>query len=529
MNCTSVHTALAWLSDSRNLSVAALSCIFFYVIVNAIYQLAFSPLNAIPGPWYAAISDFWLTTHVVRLQQCKVVQQLFDQYGPVVRVGPNKIVFRDITTMKSVYSVNKFDKSAYYKSLLTNNNDHAMTTLEHARHVARRKGYASHYTTANLSLFQPEMHDFTLQLVNILENIGGNTALDCLTLFRQLMVDVVSASSFGYQPGALSKWTVDSEDSLSTAINDFPKRGILRSAVPTWAWKLVCSIPNKRLRQLCDSDKIMAEFVSARVYETRSQLSTRKVDHDECEKLPMLRRLLEHRMTPSNTPMSDQDVISECMGHLIAGSDTTSTTLSYMFWELSRRADIVVRLREELDAAMPDSKAIPDISVLQKLPYLNAFIKEAFRLYGAAPSLLERVVPSSIAKNGEMNEVFDLMGYGLPAGTVVATQGWSMHREPDVFPSPETFLPDRWLETSASPEELTRMNQYLMPFGVGTRVCGGQNLAQFMLKIVVAAVVRNFSVVAPPETNEKSMDMRDSFVIFPASMKCKLAFVPRKH
>ncbi|KZT29554.1 cytochrome P450 [Neolentinus lepideus HHB14362 ss-1] len=527
MNCTSVHTILAWWSDSRNLCIAALSCIFLYVIINAIYQLAFSPLTAIPGPWYAAISDFWLTTHVVRLQQCKIVQQLFDQYGPVVRVGPNKIVFRDITTMKSVYSVHKFDKSAYYKSLLTNNNDHAMTTLEHARHVARRKGYASHYTTANLSLFQPEMHDFTLQLVNILENLGGRTALDCLTLFRQLMVDVVCASSFGYQPGALSKWTVDSEDALSMAINDFPKRGILRSAVPTWAWKLVCSIPNKRFRQLCDSDKIMAEFVSARVYETRSQIAVGKVDQDDLEKRPMLRRLLEYRV--NNTPMSDQDIISECMGHLIAGSDTASTTLSYLFWELSRRADIAARIREELDAAMSDSKAIPDISALQTLPYLNAFIKEGLRLYGAAPSLLERVVPSSIAKNGEMNEVFDLMGYGLPAGTIVATQGWSMHREPDIFPSPETFLPERWLNTSASAEELARMNQYLMPFGTGARVCGGQTLAQFMLRIVVATVARNFSVVAPPETNEKSMDMRDSFVIFPASMKCKLAFVPRKY
>ncbi|EPQ58851.1 cytochrome P450 [Gloeophyllum trabeum ATCC 11539] len=522
-----IDTLLSPLSTPRNLCYAALSCTFVYVIVNAIYQLAFSPLNTIPGPWYAAVSDFWLTTHVVRLQQCKIVQRLFDQYGPVVRVGPNKIVFRDITTMKRVYSVHKFDKSPYYKSLLTNNNDHAMTTLEHARHVARRKGYASHYTTANLSLFQPEMHHLTLKLVSILENLGGKSALDCLTLFRQLMVDVVCASSFDHEAGALANWTTESEDALSTAINDFPKRGILRSAVPTWAWKLVCSIPNKRLRQLCDSDKIMAEYVSDRVYETRSRLALRNAGQEDSDRLSLLRRLLEYRIADS--PMSDEDVISECMGHLIAGSDTTSTTLSYLCWELSRRDDIVAKLREELDAAMPDNTAIPDISVLQKLPYLNAFLKEGFRLYGAAPSLLERVVPSSTGKKGEMNEVFDLMGYGLPSGTVVATQAWSMHREPSIFPSPESFLPERWLETVTSTEDLTRMNQHLMAFGTGTRVCGGQNLAQFMLRIVVAAIASNFTVVAPAETSEKSMDMRDSFVIFPASMKCKLAFLPRKH
>jgi Cytochrome P450 len=92
------------------------------------------------------------------------------------------------------------------------------------------------------------------------------------------------------------------------------------------------------------------------------------------------------------------------------------------------------------------------------------------------------------------------------------------------------------------------MAQHSMPFGTGSRVCGGQNLAQLMLKISVAAVVRNFDIDAPPETNENTMEMRDSFVsefrgacvglmfyfsntkvIFPASMQCNLIFKPRHH
>jgi len=72
------------------------------------------------------------------------------------------------------------------------------------------------------------------------------------------------------------------------------------------------------------------------------------------------------------------------------------------------------------------------------------------------------------------------------------------------------------------------MAQYMMPFGTGTRVCGGQNLAQVMLKIAVAALARNFDVVAPPETNERSMEIKDSFVIFPAAMQCKLIFHSRQ-
>lgn len=97
----------------------AISLSVCYVTALVLYRLFFSPLSAIPGPWYAAVSDLWITSHVVRMQQCRTVQSLFEKYGPVVRIGPNKVAFCDATTMRSVYCVHKFDKSAYYKSLLT--------------------------------------------------------------------------------------------------------------------------------------------------------------------------------------------------------------------------------------------------------------------------------------------------------------------------------------------------------------------------------------------------------------------------
>jgi len=184
-----------------------------------------------------------------------------------------------------------------------------------------------------------------------------------------------------------------------------------------------------------------------------------------------------------------------------------------------------------LDAIIPDCRTLPDISILQDLPYLSAFVKEGLRcfnihhlscdgllqglrLYGAAPSLLERVVPDSNAKTA-VPEAFDLMGYALPPGTLVATQAWSAHRNSTVFPSPERFLPERWLETGDNQEQLDAMNRHMMPFGTGSRVCGGQNLAQMVLRIAIAAIARNFDVVSPPETTETSMEMRDSFVRYP--------------
>lgn len=521
---STISLSVSWFS--HNVIFVAASVAFTYILFRAIYNLFLSPLSAIPGPWYAAVSDFWITTHVLRLRQCKVVQELLDAYGPVVRIAPNKVVFRDLSTMRSVYTVHKFDKSSYYKGLHTNDNDHAMTSLDHATHSMRRKGYAPHYTPANISHFEPEMHEVILELVNTLGNSAGKGPLDCLAIFRHTMVDAVVHFSYGYRLGAVSKFAMDVEDPLSTAINDFPKRGILRCTIPGWAWNLVSRIPNNRWRQMCDSDKIMAEFVSARVYELRAQMNAGKVG--ESEKTPMLQRLLQYRYSSTDGLMPERDIISECMGHLIAGSDTTSTSLSYFFWELSRRADIMKKLQAELDEAMTDIGTIPSLSVLQELPYLNAFINEGLRLYSSVPSLLERVVPASTSKKGLSDEVFDLMGYAVPPGTIVSTQAWSMHRDATVFPSPDTFLPERWLKTSTNAAELFNMAQHMMPFGTGTRICGGQNFALAMMRIVIAAVVRNLDVVAPPETNERSMEMKDSFVVFPAAMECKLRFIPRQ-
>ncbi|KAJ7209254.1 cytochrome P450 [Mycena pura] len=559
--------------------ILAFPALLLFFVFRAIHLLFFHPLSTIPGPWYAAVSSLWITTHVLRLEQCKTIHALFQTYGPVVRIAPNKVVFCDFGAMKSVYSTWKFDKSDYYKSLLTNENDHAMTTLPHAQHSIRRKAYASHYTPSNLAKLQPEINEATGQMIDTLHNLPAHTSLDTLSLFRHLALDIIVASSYGFRLGAVSKWAVEAEEGLSVAIGDFPKRGILRSAVPKWAWNWVCRIPNARFKLLCDSDKIMAEFVSTRVYEMRAKLHADKIPTpvpaptiaaptplpflsafpsfscspsrssspcpsedsfitEDGEKSYLLPRLLAYKY-PSGETMPENHVISECMGHMVAGTDTTSISISYFLWELTRRRDILHKLQSEINAFMPDPSVIPDIKVLNSMEYLNAFIKEGLRVYGAAPSLLERVVPVSTSKNFACAEGFDLLGYALPPGTIVATQAWSMHRDPSVFPSPETFLPERWLPSYAASQEgpcapaegetarLARMASYMMPFGTGSRICGGLNLAHVIMRVVLVAVLRNFEVEAAPGTDEKSMDMRDSFVMFPAAMECKLIFHPR--
>lgn len=128
----------------------------------------------------------------------------------------------------------------------------------------------------------------------------------------------------------------------------------------------------------------------------------------------------EGRLTP-------MQITVEAGGLIIAGSDTTSESLTYLIWAALKRPEVQQALQDELlahDLELRDAE-------LEKLPVLNAVIKETLRLYSAVPMPQPRVVP----KGG-----VTLEGQFLPEGTVVNTTPYVSHRDPAVFPNPEKYV-----------------------------------------------------------------------------------------
>ncbi|KAG9037928.1 hypothetical protein FS837_001353, partial [Tulasnella sp. UAMH 9824] len=159
-----------------------------------------------------------------------VIDELHQQYGPVVRIEPNVVAFLDPAATRFVYSAtSKFPKSQFYKALLTNENDHAMTTLDPILHAPKKRAYASHYTPNNVSLYQPEMREYTQLLLEKMDFYKGENPFDCLVMFRRLLVDVIFVSSYGQRINSLKQWDIETfkEDPASeivTSINLFPIR-----------------------------------------------------------------------------------------------------------------------------------------------------------------------------------------------------------------------------------------------------------------------------------------------------------------
>ena len=163
-----------------------------------------------------------------------------------------------------------------------------------------------------------------------------------------------------------------------------------------------------------------------------------------------------HRLQSHASTLTTIDMAAECMDHLVAGNDTISTSLCYLMHELSlpRCQDIQQRLHREI-AQHLDSK-------VQELSYLDAVVKEGLRLYPAVPMTLPRIVP---------DQGRAISGYHLPARTIVGCQAYSVHLlNPAVFPAPEMFVPERWLQKAG---ELER-NRLLFTFGSGGRGCIGK-------------------------------------------------------
>ena len=132
--------------------------------------------------------------------------------------------------------------------------------------------------------------------------------------------------------------------------------------------------------------------------------------------------------------MSSREIVAEAQAYIIAGSDTTAITLTYLVWAVCKDNVVRRRLVEEVEE-LPDAYTDED---LKAAPYLNMVIRETLRLYSAAPSALPRLVPAGGV---------EIDGYWIPGRTTACTQGYSLHRDPKVFRQPERYASSYTLQS----------------------------------------------------------------------------------
>ena len=183
----------------------------------------------------------------------------------------------------------------------------------------------------------------------------------------------------------------------------------------------------------------------------------------------VLGRMLEARYEDGSC-MRDEDIQDELVTILLAGHETTATALAWALYELGRNPEIVEKLRAELDSL----GSTPETESIARLPYLSAVCNETLRLHTLLPEIA-RVLTSPL----------QLFGYRIPAGNSVAISVMAIHHDPELYPEPDEFLPDRFMQKTYSPFEF-------LPFGGGHRRCLGAGLSDYEMRIALAEIIMHW-------------------------------------
>ncbi|XP_071573442.1 cytochrome P450 4C1-like [Temnothorax nylanderi] len=190
------------------------------------------------------------------------------------------------------------------------------------------------------------------------------------------------------------------------------------------------------------------------------------------------------------------------------GHDTTALNLSYLLMLLAEHKDIQDRVRNEVNTAFQENGKKFNIKLLQNLTYLNRCIKETLRLYPSV-FLISRVAGKDVK----------LQSYLVPARTTVVLNIYGVHRDPNFWPNPETFDPDRFL-----PERFKNHHPFsYLPFSAGQRNCLGQQYALLQIKALIAPLIQNYYL--EPIDYLRNLRLQTDLVLRPAC-PLRVKFVP---
>ena len=287
-------------------------------------------------------------------------------------------------------------------------------------------------------------------------------AVDVYAWSRRLAMRIAMRALLGLDPDDAGKGARAAEHferALAFYGTEYPLR-ILRGPRTPW-------------RRMHASRAVLDEIVYAEIERRRRASGSGRGD--------VLSMLLE-ATDEEGARLSDREVRDQAMTLMFAGHDTTTSTISFMLYELARHPHALARIVAEQDRVLggrPASAA----ELHGELPELDMALDETLRLYPAAWIGPRRAIGG-----------FELEGARVPAGAYVNYCSWASHRLPDVFPEPEAFLPERF-----SPDRKAALPKgAYVPFGGGSRTCIGMRFGQMEIKAVLTRLLQRFHLELKP-------------------------------
>jgi cytochrome P450 len=240
-----------------------------------------------------------------------------------------------------------------------------------------------------------------------------------------------------------------------------------------------------------DANRELEAWTKERCDDTVAYLKDSAADDKDIGNEPVVLRALLTGMDRESKTKGDESVLthtllkypelsiaSEMIDQLAAGHETSGITLTYLCWELSRNLPLQDALRAELLTLSPNillsssnhDRHLPKSKDMDSLPILHAVVMEVLRLYAAIPGGQPRMTPYPTCSLGS---------YNIPGGVRVGAQAHSVHRNADIYPDPEKWDYERWMDdrNGYTDEQKKERDRWFWAFSSGGRMCIGSNFA----------------------------------------------------
>ncbi|KAI0662139.1 cytochrome P450 [Cubamyces menziesii] len=288
--------------------------------------------------------------------------------------------------------------------------------------------------------------------------------------------------------------------------------------LPTWAPGT--NFLRKLKASRAPSDRIMHdEFAKAKA---RVVSRTLERGEDDSSVISQLVADFTHASEPNSTVALEEEDTAKCVAavavegksQLCTGGlniDSTFSTGEGFFFAMSLHPEVQEKARAELDAIV-GSHRLPDFEDRDALVYVNAIVKESFRWHNVVP----------LGVGHRTVEDTELNGYFIPAGTGIIPNVWAVLHDPDIYPEPDRFYPERFIRDGKLDPDV--LDPASLVFGFGRRICPGRHFADAMLFIVAASVLHLFDI-GPPRDDDGNpikvkMEQSHGFLSYPEDCRC---------
>ncbi|MFY1632489.1 cytochrome P450 [Solwaraspora sp. WMMB335] len=326
------------------------------------------------------------------------------------------------------------------------------------------------FNHASVARFAPNMTGQTAELLRAWPpRAASGAVVDVVPPLADLALKIVLRSLFGVDPDARSRKFERDFLEVNRRLGDF-----LRFPFPPLHWRTPA---RDRLRFLT---REMDGFVSY-LFQVRQGRTEQADGHRSGPQQQDLFTLLVRAVdAETGTGLTPTQLANEVLAMIIAGYETTSNSIAWVFYQLARHPEVQHRVHDEVDDVL--GGRMPAFDDLPRLPYSRMVVDETLRMFTPAWQTMRRAVD---------DDVID--GYHIPGGTELHLNMFLLHRHPDFWPAPDRFDPDRF-----TPEAVAaRPRHAYQPFGSGPRYCIGKHFALAELHLILVMLAQTFSVTLP--------------------------------